>query len=141
MSKDLTPLDAWKEVKDEMLEWTEGYEENFSIIESALKRLEEIDNKPVAFMVSSRGMENAIIKEISKHKEIKITNLADQKKLRALEIIKEKQVEVCYFMNCETLEEYNDDVIAAYAYEEDTAKPRMLTQKEYDLLREVLKNE
>lgn len=42
MIKELSPLEAWEEVKDEMLEWTEGYEENFDIIETALKTLEQI---------------------------------------------------------------------------------------------------
>ena len=31
-----------------------------------------------------------------------------------------------------------DDVLAGYAYEEDAAEQRMLTQEEYDLLKEVL---
>ncbi len=50
-------------------------------------------------------------------------------------LIKEKQVDIFYLMNCETLEEYNDDVLASYAYDETDAEPRMLTQKEFDFLK------
>ena len=57
---------------------------------------------------------------------------------KALELIKEKRVDICYFMNCRTLEQYNDDVLASYAYEEDAAEQRVLTQEEFDLLKEVL---
>lgn len=51
------------------------------------------------------------------------------------ELIKEKQVDVPYLMNCKTLEEYNDDVLASYAYDETDAEPRMLTQEEFNLLK------
>lgn len=61
-----------------------------------------------------------------------------EKNKKALEIIKEKRVDVCYFMNCRTLEEYNDDVLASYAYDQVDAEQRMLTQEEYNLLKEIL---
>lgn len=44
MSKE---FESWEEIKDEMLEWTEGYEENFDIIEKSLKALEIINKKLV----------------------------------------------------------------------------------------------
>ena len=51
-----------------------------------------------------------------------------QKKLKALEIIKEKEVDVFIFLHSGDLEAYNDIV-------EDNRK---LTQEEYGLLKEVL---
>ena len=101
------------------------------IIETALKELNEYKS-----ILKDFGLENPqnLIDNLNIIKDSKF-----HEKIKALEIVKDKQVEVCYFMNCETLEEYNDDVIAAYAYEEDAAKQRMLTQEEYDLLKEVLK--
>lgn len=100
------------------------WEENYQIIEKELKRLEELEK---AFKALSKDDEKAK----------KLLSLEIEKN-RALEIIKEKRVDVCYFMNCRTLEEYNDDVLASYAYDEVDAEQRMLTQQEYDLLREVL---
>lgn len=50
------------------------------------------------------------------------------KKLKALEIIKKKEVNVFIFLHSSDLETYNDIV------EDD----RKLTQEEYDLLKEVL---
>ena len=93
-------------------------------IKKQLKRLEELEK---AF--------HTLSKEDEKTK--KLLSLEIEKN-RALEIIKDKRVDICYFMNCKTLEEYNDDVLASYAYEENDAKQRMLTQEEYDLLKEVL---
>ena len=44
MSKGLEALDN---IKDEMLEWTEGYEEDLDIVEKELKALEIIKEKDV----------------------------------------------------------------------------------------------
>lgn len=52
-----------------------------------------------------------------------------EKPLKALEIIKEKQVDIHWLKGCKSLEEYNDCV---NPWEEP------LTQEEYDLLKEVL---
>ena len=49
-----------------------------------------------------------------------------KKELKALEIIKEKRVNVRFLISCKTLKEYND-VISDH-----------LTKEEYDLLKEVL---
>ena len=54
-----------------------------------------------------------------------------EKELKALEIIKEKEVNVFIFLHSGDLETYNDMV-------EDNRK---LTQEEFDLLKEVLKCE
>lgn len=62
-----------------------------------------------------------------------------EKALKAFDIIKEKRVDVFYFMSCETLEEYNYECCEdIYGFCEDGIKRGILTQEEYDLLREVL---
>lgn len=55
--------------------------------------------------------------------------LEDEKKLKALEIIKEKRVNVGLLLRCATVERYNKGI----CYE-----PRHLTKEEYNLLKEVL---
>ena len=63
----------------------------------------------------------------------KINLLFDEetrKKLKALEIIKEKRTDVGYLMSCDFLCDYNDC--------DETPYDKPLTQEEYDLLREVL---
>ncbi len=57
------------------------------------------------------------------------------KKEQAFEIIKEKNVDVDMIKNCQTVIKYNWDII----FEE--YKRKELNQEEYDLLKEVLKNE
>ena len=76
-------LEAFDNIKDEMLEWTEGYEEDLDIVE---------------------------------------------KELKALEIIKNKKVNVIILMGCDTIEEYNKHPLTW----------NKLTQEEYELLKEVL---
>jgi hypothetical protein len=81
------------------------------ILTKALKRLELIDNK------------DSIIGPIE---EIPTDILSKQ--LKALEIIKKKQVAVDEFLRCEDLEEYND-------FAGDT---NALTQEEYDIVKRAL---
>ena len=57
----------------------------------------------------------------------------DYRKARALEIIKNKRVNVGYLIIPATLEEYNELVTGSIA-----GKDRQLTQEEYELLKEVL---
>lgn len=63
---------------------------------------------------------------------------AIEKDLKAFEIIKEKRVDVYYFMSCETLKEYNEDALSHYGIYDVDADQRMLTQEKFDLLKEVL---
>ena len=74
---------------------------DYQIVEKELKRLEEIDN--VMFL--------------------------NNKKLKALEIIKKKKVNVFWLFNSKDVDEYNSAFYQEWRY---------LTQKEYDLLKEVL---
>jgi thiamine monophosphate synthase len=55
-----------------------------------------------------------------------------EKELKALEIIKEKDVDIYIFQRCETVDKYNSRVIHI------VGETRELTQEEYDLLKEVL---
>ena len=86
----------------------------FAIIETALKRIPELEREN--FELSEQVGMYATYK------------CEDEKKLKALEIIKEKEVDVFIFLHSGYLETYNDIV-------EDNRK---LTQEEYDLLKEVL---
>lgn len=89
MSKELEAL-------NDMLEYLLTYDEfnekrhihNANIIETELKNYEELTNKPVILYGRTHGHTQALIDTICKnYKEIKITNLEDEKKLKALEII------------------------------------------------------
>ena len=90
------------------------FQKQFAIIETALKRIPELEREN--FELSEQVGMYATYK------------CEDEKKLKALEIIKEKEVDVFIFLHSGYLETYNDMV-------EDNRK---LTQEEYDLLKEVL---
>jgi len=51
-----------------------------------------------------------------------------EKELKALEIVKKKRVIMTWIYDCKSIHEYNSLVIGKY----------MLTEEEYDLLKEVL---
>lgn len=114
MSKELSPLEAVEKIREinyfeddqEVIEDCFGLEEYLSIIESALKRLESVDRIGEMFCVNV------------------------DKKLKALEIIKEKRVNACEIINSKDVREYNWSI--------HTPKKYPLTQEEYDLLKEVL---
>lgn len=117
----------WPGEKDFSAEkkWTtqEIFNEVKNVIEQIIKMdegdgLEELENIgfcPIAY--------DFIEKKLKRLKELE----------KVLEIIKRKRVHVYFFMICKTLEEYND--IASCVYKENVAKQRMLTQEEYDLLK------
>ena len=50
--------------------------------------------------------------------------------LKALKIIKEKRVDVGWLISCENIEQYNNVI--------GTATHKLLTQKEFNLLKEIL---
>ena len=126
--KELTLLEAFEKVKDrleiwdcsEESNWEEygtGYyecEEELDIIENALKDYE---------------------RRLSLAKEYKdVNNVA--KRLKALEIIKNKFVIPAFIMNSENVEEYNRE-LKQITFRKDY-EIRKITQEEYDLLKEVL---
>ena len=63
----------------------------YSIVEKALKNYEELKNKPIMLYGRTHGQTQELIDIICKnHKEVKITNLEDEEKLKALEILKNR---------------------------------------------------
>ena len=56
-----------------------------------------------------------------------------KKKLKAFEIIKEKEVDIFGIKNSEDVYDYNSGI-----ENEDNFEDRLLNQKEYNLLKEVL---
>ncbi len=113
------------------------FPEYFAEIETALKNYEELTSKPIILYYGrTHGHTQALIDMVFKNfKEVKITNLEDETKLKALEIIKEKRVDVDYLITCieqsiNPLQFYNEYIKEFNGIE--------LTQEEYDLLREKL---
>ena len=111
--------------------------EHIKIVKQALQRLEAIDNaKP------SEALEcfDKLVKQIeldedtdyleirNAHITVEQALLKAEKELNALEIIKEKLVDVFKLYNCKTIEEYN----------QSQYRDCMLTKEEFSLLKEVL---
>lgn len=121
MYKELTPLKALKELK-------KRYGKNFSIqddnrvkiIEIALKDYQELLQRPCVLVGRTNGHTKALIDVISRnYKEIKITNIDNEKKVKALEIIK-------------TLPQEEKQILlnTIYSYTK--------SEEEYELLKEIL---
>lgn len=72
--------------------------------------------------------------EMGKVDEMFISNSFEiiEKALKALEIIKNKQVDVRYLFQCKSLRQYN------FIYEGTNQSELCLTEEEYDILKEVL---
>ena len=150
MNKELTPLELWKNflllveapAKARLFdcEWKDGLEQYDYFkaqIENALKNYEELTNKPVILYGRTHGYTKALIDTICKnYKEVKITNLEDEKKLKAFEVIKNKKVNIhsWYYNNCNKIpyEIYKQSIMVK------TISDELLTQEEFDLLKEVL---
>ena len=93
--------------------------EDISYIETALKRLEEYENKSTFVLFNggrNNGKSNIVFNSFREH--------------QALEIIRNKVVLIDVFLESEDVNDYNE----FYA----KSKDRHLTQEEYDLLKEVL---
>ena len=106
------------------------------LIETTLKDYQELLDKPCVLIGRNQGYTKALIDMISKnYKEIKITNLVDENKVKAFEIIKEKRVDITTLMDCRNVEEFNRwvPIRSHYSY-----RPFELTQEEFELLKEVL---
>lgn len=104
------------------------------IIETALKEYETMKQTKIVVAdkkISDEDLEKLKNQRMFSDLQCEIKPLFDeetQKKLKALEIIKEKEVDVFIFLHSGDLETYNDIV-------EDNRK---LAQEEYGLLKEVL---
>ena len=72
--------------------------------------------------------------------DVKLNNDREitEKELKAFEIIKKKRVDVSFLQFCERLEEYNFSCRYDVVF---SGLNRKLTQEEFKLLKEVLKNE
>lgn len=86
-------------------------------IEKKLKELEELENRCSKAGITIDDYFKYLIEE----------TIDNYKKLKALEIIKDKNVDVAWLCGCEKLEDYNK------LYQVPN-----LTKEEYDLLKEVL---
>lgn len=121
MSKELTPLEALERLYDYhnlpnrnvvayLLE-QENLPTYRKIIETALKEL-EVKREVIDYLLTGD----------------------DEKKLKTLEIIKEKSVDIGFLQYSSTVDLYNHYIVE-HAWTKHTSS---LTQEEYDLLKEVL---
>lgn len=92
------------------------YMEDLKIIETALKRLERYEQPLTAYLDKS---EEELFEEAKRN----------EKKIKALEIIKKKNVDVGWLKNSETLKHYNMCIGNIH---------KEITQEEWDLLKEAL---
>ena len=133
MSKELEPIEALDKLLDGYSRGMAG-RSYYDIVREALERLEAIENEnPIEALkcledlycepVDYRSNDKA-----NDYETIKQALLKAEKELKALEIIKEKLVDVFKLYNCKTVEEYNQ---AQY-------RDCMLTEEEFNLLKEVL---
>ena len=143
MSKELEALDrlycAGRLDLDYVLNGKQN--QDYKIVETALKEYEFM--KQTKIIVSDKKISDDDLEKLINQgiivgnlEQSKIEPLFDnetQNKIKALEIIKKKEVNVCYLFQCKSLRQYN------YIYKGTNQSELCLTQEEYDLLREVLK--
>ena len=100
--------------------------EKYQIIKTALKRLETLEEDFMS--LTETNME--LVQEVSRNR----------KKLKALEIIKRNPLMICaeYYKCIVELKLTYQEFLEYFPNEEDRA---IKTQEEYDLLKEMLKNE
>ena len=111
MSKELTPLEAFYELGDNT-----PITDTWKIVETALKRLKKIETTT----------HSVLREDISK-------------KLKALEIIKEKRVNVDYFIErIKKDTDYKEYKKLRGLYKITIFSRKNLTQEEFDLLKEIL---
>ena len=129
MTKELDALEVSKQLKDFVLEFVKNgldrrfIHGSFDIIETALKRLNYIDENRLS------DEDIHIVQGMTFEDKVKCI-----KKLKALEIIKEKFVIPAYVRNAKTMEEYNKQ-LKQTTFRKDY-ECRKLTQEEYDSLKE-----
>ena len=101
-------------------------EEELNLIETALKDYEELTSKPAILC----GRTQAIIDTICKnYKEVKITNLIDEKKVKAFEIIKAHPEQLLDIIGTDNYNEYLDL---------DYAPNQYMSEENYYSLKEAL---
>jgi len=139
MSKELSPLEALNDLR-EVKGWNDDeFNKRLDIIETALKKHELLKNTKI--IVADKKITDDDLEKLKcesmivGNSQCEIKPLFDEEtlnKLKALEIIKEKQVNVGAFYVFDNLEQYN-------GYCEMVGGCKKLTQEEFDLLKEVLK--
>lgn len=138
MDKKLTPLEALERIgkcdlhseREDYYFLKNCYANEYSVIETALKNYDELTTKPVILYGRAHGHTQKLIDTICKnYKEVKITNLEDEKKLKALEIIKARPEQLLDILETDNYNEYLDL---------DYAPNQYISEKEYDLLKEIL---
>ena len=124
MNKQLSSLEALNDLR-EVKGWNDDeLNKRLDIIEKALKDYERLKKLYKLEEETSKHLNDIVL----------LMNEEINKQLKALEIIKEKMVDVVYlYSSCYELEHYN-----VYAPFEIDDKDK-LTQEEFDLLKEVLK--
>lgn len=130
MTKELTSLEALKELKDEVVanyyQDQNWFDERYEIIETALKNYEEL---------------KIVAKPLTNEEKKSINSVA--RRLKALEIICKRKVDIWKLYDAinvsadawkgHELHFYNE------YFKHPNAQYRKLTQQEFDLLKEILK--
>lgn len=117
MSKELSPSDAFIRIEHSSKRY-KGRKEDLDTIFTALKDYE----MEHTLRIRLENINYELVREKQKN----------DKELKALEIIKEKQVDVYILLKTKSLDEYNEWYVGI----QDDFIP--LTQEEYDLLKEIL---
>ena len=139
MNKELSPLEALEKIKYKLSSSkANGYWEDLDTIEKALKEYESMKQAKIIVVdkkISDDDLEKLKNQRmfVSSAEQCEVKLLFDeetQKKLKALEIIKEKKTFVALLHSCKTVYEYNEHVKWENAF---------LTKEDFDLLKEVLK--
>lgn len=135
MSKE---LEALEKIVDTY--YIDNMDKEISIIEAALNDYELM--KQPKIIVADKKISDDDLEKLKNQRmflcssgESKVELLFDeetQKKLKALEIIKKKQVNVRYLFQCKSLRDYN------FIYKGTNQSELCLTKEEYDILKEVL---
>lgn len=143
MSNELEALNRICEhldLDDEYFYSKNGEKADYKIIETALKDYELI-KQPKIIVVDKKISDDDLEKLINQGiivgnlEQSKIEPLFDnetQNKLKALEVIKNKQVNVRYLFQCKSLRDYN------FVYKGTKQSNLCLTKEEYELLKEAL---
>lgn len=123
MSKELTPLKAHKELLNR-------YGKHFSMQDDERARV-----------IKRAIEENKTLKKCYEN-ELKnsayYNNLALKYK-KAVEIINNRQIDVYMLKEAKKLEDYNNFILELHDFDKQEAESEMLTQEEYDFLKEVFK--
>lgn len=145
MSKELTPLEVSKQLKDFVLEFVKNSLDrrfiigSFDIIETSLKEKENIENR------LDEIFENHNIKSFTElnerlcdYNELKFDDDIKRKKLKALEITKNTRVDTNLIKFSKDYDDYCGLEVIKLLGEKEIPKQKGITEEEYELLKEVL---